>query len=236
MRHPQEDGAEPRGPAVLTMYCGRLGSRPWYRISAGTCSTSSSPWCQERAHNLTRGANSSWFSPRHSEDTSGSYPVPPSTPNPLFLKNPVLLPQRAAEQTHASQQPKHPQLHLGAPSHPHLHTHPGERGAQVLILHVHLHLCDRGVLVLHREKGESHHGSPSPPLMPHGTAWGCLCHSRRSGDSALTDREAEEEEASSTHLFQGSDALVDGPGQPHHSVGVAGEKGKSWAVCRQEQT
>jgi len=94
VRHPQEDGAEPRRPAVLTMYCGRLGSRPWYRISAGTCSTSSSPWCQERAHNLTRGANSSWFSPRHSEDTSGSHPVPPYTPNPLFLKNPFLLPSK----------------------------------------------------------------------------------------------------------------------------------------------
>lgn len=44
------DPADPSAPQ-LTMYWGRLGSRPWYKISAGTCSTSSSPWCQERPEN-----------------------------------------------------------------------------------------------------------------------------------------------------------------------------------------
>lgn len=69
---------DPSAPQ-LTMYWGRLGSRPWYRISAGTCSTSSSPWCQERAENLIPGAATSTM---EYEPKGRISPTPAQLPSP----------------------------------------------------------------------------------------------------------------------------------------------------------
>lgn len=91
-------GTDPGDPSApqLTMYWGRLGSRPWYRISAGTCSTSSSPWRQERTENLIPGAATSTMEREPKGRTPPTLAPTPSAPeNPLPSKpNPSALPKK----------------------------------------------------------------------------------------------------------------------------------------------
>lgn len=149
-------GTDPGDPSApqLTMYWGRLGSRPWYRISAGTCSTSSSPWHQERPENLIPGAATSTMEREPKGRTPPTLAPTLSAPeNPLPSKpNPSALPKSLAGPSVPNSQPR-----ISIPSQS--HTHPGEGGAQIFLFHVHLHLSNGRVLVLQGDRA----GSPRPP-------------------------------------------------------------------------
>lgn len=78
---------------------------------------------------------------------------------PLPQKNPSPAKQTPQPYQKAWQGPNSPnsQARMSIPPQP--QTHPGERGAQVLLLHVHLHLSNGRVLVLQGDRA----GSPRPP-------------------------------------------------------------------------
>lgn len=94
------------------MYWGRLGSRPWYRISAGTCSTSSSPWSQEETRKPhPRSCHQHHGARTHGQDTPNSCPkplcpreTPPQQSKPLSpARNPgrTKCPQLPGQDLHA---------------------------------------------------------------------------------------------------------------------------------------
>lgn len=147
------DPGDPSAP-LLTMYWGRLGSRPWYRISAGTCSTSSSP-CQERPENLISGAATS---------TMGRIT---STPAPTSSAQRIFSPAKQTSQPCQKnwQDQVDPAPGPGSPSHPipTLTPESGERRYSSSMCTctsaMDVYLCCRGT-------GQGHHSpsaAPSPP-------------------------------------------------------------------------
>lgn len=165
-------GTDPGDPSApqLTMYWGRLGSRPWYRISAGTCSTSSSPWHQERPENLIPGAATSTMEC----EPKGRTP-PPRAGHPQLLPRPS-LPQKTPFPANQTPQPCQkawqdqvsPTPSPGSPSNPTLTPERGERRYSSSMCTctsaMDVYLCCRGT-------GQGHHGppvlSPAPACSHH---------------------------------------------------------------------